>query len=247
MMNPPSPETQLRFRSNWLKCFSLSISLWLFLAGAPISAQLERNGSRLAVVEALNGKTEMVTYRGRRAVHLVHSPDHEGTDDAIIAILGGSEFSNGIIEADVAGAPRSDTPADSRGFIGISFHVQPHASRFETIYLRPTNGRSDEQGRRNHSVQYSSDPDFPWYRLREENPGVYESYVDLEAGAWTRMKIVVSGTIARLYVNGALQPCLIVKDLKMGEASGKIALWAHWTTDAYFSNLRVKTGSSPAR
>src|ERR1700724_2180693 len=123
MMNPPSPGPKRGFRSNWLKCFSLSISLWLFLAGAPISAQLERNGSRLAVVEALNGTTEMVTYRGRRAVHLVHSPDHGGTDDAIIAILGGSEFSNGIIEADVAGAPRSDTPADSRGFIGISFHV----------------------------------------------------------------------------------------------------------------------------
>jgi hypothetical protein len=188
-----------------------------------------------------------VTYRGHRALHLVHSPDHEGTDDAIIAILGGSDFSNGIIEADVAGAPRSGAPEDSRGFIGISFHVQPHASRFETIYLRPTNGRADDQGRRNHSVQYTSDPDYPWYRLRQENPGVYESYVDLEAGAWTRMKIVVSGTMARLYVNGATQPCLIVKDLKMGEASGKIALWAHWTTDAYFSNLRVKTENSPVR
>jgi hypothetical protein len=78
-----------------------------------------------------------------------------------------------LIEGEVAGAPRSGTPEDSRGFIGISFHVQAHGSRFENIYLRPTNGRADDQLRRNHSVQYTSEPDFPWYRLRKDNPGVY--------------------------------------------------------------------------
>jgi hypothetical protein len=54
------------------------------------------------------------------------------------------------------------------------------------------------------------------------------------------MKIVVSGTKARLYVNGADQPCLIVNDLKLGERHGQIALWAHVATEAYFSNLTVK-------
>ena len=39
--------------------------------------------------------------------------------------------------------------------------------------------------------------------LRKENPGVYESYVDLESGTWTRLKVVATGTQARLYVNGA--------------------------------------------
>ena len=68
---------------------------------------------------------------------------------------------------------------------------------------------------------------------------MYESYVDLEAGAWTKLKIAVSGTTARLYVNGANQPCLVVKDLKLGEVGGTIALWAHSTTDVYFSDLSV--------
>ena len=88
-------------------------------------------------------------------------------------------------------------------------------------------------------MQYESIPEFPWNRLREEQPGVYESYVDLEAGAWTKMKIEVAGTKAKLYVNGAEQPCLIVNDLKLGDVRGQVGLWAFVATDAYFSNLRV--------
>jgi hypothetical protein len=93
--------------------------------------------------------------------------------------------------------------------------------------------------RRNHSTQYVSEPEWPWDRLRKESPGVYESYVDLEAGAWTRYKIVVKGARAELYVHDAAQPCLIVKDLKLGDATGAIALWVGPGTDAYFANLKI--------
>ena len=132
----------------------------------------------------------------------------------MLAMLTGADFHDGTIELEVAGVPRAGAPEDSRGFIGLVFRAQDHGARGENIYLRPTNGRADDQLRRNHSAQYESEPDFPWHRLRKESPGLYESYVDLEAGAWTKMKIVVSGTTARLYVNGAEQPCLIVNDLK---------------------------------
>jgi len=54
------------------------------------------------------------------------------------------------------------------------------------------------------------------------------------------MKIAVSGTKASLYVNDAQQPCLIVNDLKLGESHGQIALWAHTSTEAYFSDLTVR-------
>ena len=189
-------------------------------------------------LELVNAKAEFVTYRGQQAVRLVPLPGHESGDDGMLAILTGSDFRDGTIEVEVAGTPRPG--ADARGFIGVLFRVQDHGERAENFYLRPTNGRADDQLRRNHSVQYESAPDFPWFRLRKENPGQYESYVDLDAGAWTKMKIVVSGTGARLYVNGADQPCLIVNDLKLGKTRGQIALWAHVTTDGYFSNLTVK-------
>lgn len=204
------------------------------------AGQSELTPKQLDELEVLNGKAEIVAYRGRRAIHFVPAPEHQGAEDSILAILTRSDFEDGVIEAEVAGAPRADAPADARGFVGISFRVQPHGSKFENVYLRPTNGRAEEQLRRNHSVQYTSEPEYPWHRLRQENPGVYEAYVDLEAGAWTRMKIVVSGTTARLYVNGADQPCLIVNDLKLGRSRGQIAFWAHSSTDGYFSNLRVQ-------
>jgi hypothetical protein len=191
-------------------------------------------------LELVNAKAELVTYRGQRAVHLIPLAGHESGDDGMLAILTGSDFKDGTIEVEVAGTPRPGAPSDARGFIGVLFRVQAHGERAENFYLRPTNGRADDQLRRNHSVQYESAPDFPWFRLRKENPGQYESYVDLDAGAWTKMKIVVSGTGARLFVNGADQPCLIVNDLKLGETRGQIALWAHVTTDGYFSNLTMK-------
>jgi len=191
-------------------------------------------------LEIVNGTAEVVNYRGRRAVHLVPLLDHQTPTDAMLAILNGRDFKNGTIELEVAGSRREGTQPDERGFIGIAFRVQPHGSRFENIYLRPANGRADNQLQRNHSVQYCSEPDFPWHRLREENPGQYESYVDLEPGVWTRMKIVISGTKASLFINDAQQPCLIVNDLKLDETHGQIALWAHWSTDGYFSNLTVQ-------
>jgi hypothetical protein len=191
-------------------------------------------------LELVNAKAEFVTYRGQRALRLVPLPGHETGDDGMLAILIGSDFRDGTIEVEVAGTPRPGAPTDARGFIGVLFRAQNHGERAENIYLRPTNGRADDQLRRNHSAQYESTPDFPWFRLRKDSPGQYESYVDLDAGAWTKMKIVVSGTGARLYVNNADQPCLIVNDLKLGETRGQIALWAHVTTDGYFSNLTVK-------
>ncbi|HYI07805.1 MAG TPA: hypothetical protein VEK57_01935 [Thermoanaerobaculia bacterium] len=45
---------------------------------------------------------------------------------------------------------------------------------------------------------------------------------------------------ARLYVNGASQPALIVNDLKLGAGTGRIALWIGAGTEAYFSSVVVR-------
>lgn len=83
-------------------------------------------------------------------------------------------------------------------------------------------------------------PDYPWFRLRKENPGVYESYADMVAGEWTRLRIEVEGAKARLFVNGATQPALIVNDLKLGsDTKGGVALWVGNWTEAYFTDVKV--------
>ena len=182
------------------------------------------------------------SYRGRRAVRLVNDDGPVGTVSGgqVLAIIKGSDFEDGTIEAEIAGFPRQGAKPSTRGFIGVAFRVQDHGSRYEAFYLRMTNGRADDQLRRNHSAQYVSQPEFPWNRLRQESPGVYESYVDIDPEAWTKIKIVVSDTKAQLYVNGAERPCLIVNDLKLGASRGQIALWTGSDTEAYFSNLTIR-------
>jgi hypothetical protein len=121
----------------------------------------------------------------------------------------------------------------------MMFRVSPDAAKFECFYLRPTNGRADDQVRRNHSVQYISVPGFPWQLLREKFPEKYESYVDLQPGEWTKVKIVVKGDHAQLFVNGAAEPNLIVNDLKQPVVSGTVGLWVGPGTVAHFANLRL--------
>jgi hypothetical protein len=157
-----------------------------------------------------------------------------------LAVIEGSDFTNGVIEAEIAGEAAPDAPEGARGFVGIAFRVKPDLATYDAFYLRPTNGRAEDQERRNHSVQYVSHPDWPWQRLRSETPGRYESYVDLEPGRWTKIRIEVQGERARLFVHGQAQPALIVNDLKTGAGGrGAIALWTTGSTVAHFRALRV--------
>jgi hypothetical protein len=157
-----------------------------------------------------------------------------------LVVIEGTDFTNGVIEAEIAGVPAPDAPEAARGFVGIAFRVKPDLKAYDAFYLRPTNGRAADQVRRNHTAQYISQPDWPWPRLRKESPERYESYVDLEPGKWTRIRIEVEGDHARLFVHGQSQPTLVVNDLKTGaQGRGAIALWTHDTTVAHFRALRV--------
>jgi len=203
--------------------------LLALLAMAPLCAQtpeqLEVHGAGVA----------NATYLGKPAVRVDAAPNAANGNS--FAIVKGSRFRNGSIEVELAGKPAANAGAGARGFIGIAFRMQ--GDRYEYIYLRPTNGRADDQVRRNHSTQYAAQPDFDFDRLRKESPEKYESYVDLEPGVWTKVRITVDGTKARLFVHGAAQPCLIVNDLKFGDSEGAVALWVGPGTEGYFSGLKM--------
>jgi hypothetical protein len=157
-----------------------------------------------------------------------------------LVIIEGTDFSDGIIEAEIAGALAPGAGAAARGFVGLAFRVQGDLRTYDAFYLRPLNARVDDQERRNHTTQYISHPDFPWYTLREQNPSKYESYVDLAPGEWTKVRIEVRGDKARLYVRGQEHAALIVNDVKTGAGKrGAIALWIGAGTLAHFRNLTV--------
>ena len=190
-------------------------------------------------LKLVNVKTETVTFKARKALRVRDAAPPDSGDEGRLVILPKTDFQDGVIEVDLAGEPGPGAGEGARGFIGVAFRVAPDQSRFECIYLRPTNGRAEDQMRRNHSVQYISVPGFPWHFLRKEFPEKYETYVDLVAAEWTRVKIEVRGEKARLYVNGVEQPTLLVNDLKQGQSKGSIALWIGPGTLAHFANLRI--------
>jgi hypothetical protein len=162
-------------------------------------------------------------------------------DVELLATIAGSTFSSGVIEAEIAGAPAPGAGEGARGFVGIAFRSQDDMKTYDAFYLRPTNGRADDQERRNHAIQYISHPDWPWFRLRRETPSKYESYVDLVPDEWTKIRIEVRGTRALLYVHDQPQPALIVNDVKSGaNRSGTVALWIGPGTVAHFRNLTVR-------
>jgi len=203
---------------------------WLaVLAIAPLCAQTPEQ------LEARGVLVANATYQGKSAVRVDALPSAENGES--YAIVKGSRFHNGTIEVELAGKPAANAGPGARGFIGIAFRMQ--GNRYQYIYLRPTNGRADDQVRRNHSVQYGAYPGFDYDRLRKESPEKYESYVDLEPGVWTKYRIVVDGAKARLYVHGAAQPCLVVNDMKLDDAEGAVALWVGPGTEGYFANLKI--------
>jgi hypothetical protein len=184
-------------------------------------------------------KVEKVTYKGKQAIRVADAmePKAEGNEDRL-AVLLTTSFRDGTIEAEITGEPGPGAFEAARGFVGIAFRIASNVSKFECFYLRPTNPRSDDQVRRNHSVQYISFPEFPWHRLRKEFPEKYETYTDLAPGEWAKVRIEVNGDKARLFVNGVQQPTLIVNDLKLGrESAGSIGLWVGPGTVAHFANV----------
>lgn len=184
-------------------------------------------------------------FKGRSAIE-VSMPESDWQDPAREALKDRNymawrahDFTDGMIALDVASVIAPGAPAYARGFIGVAFRVES-ADRFESVYLRPSNSRCDDQVRRNHTIQYAAYPDFTFDRLRTEAPERYESYVDVALEEWIHMEVQVQGTGMKLFINNASQPALIVNDLKHGaNACGGIGLWIESGTIGYFSDVKV--------
>ena len=135
----------------------------------------------------------------------LNSPRHGAPHAALLnrrALLAGPglDMRDGTIEVELAGAPLPGAPGGARGFAGLAFRIDEAGGGFpcEGIYLRPTNGRADDQVRRNHATQYFSYPGYDFDRLRREAPARYESYVDVVPAQWIRIRVELSGSRAEL-------------------------------------------------
>ena len=120
---------------------------------------------------------------------------------------------SGVIEVKVLSRIQNLSPFEAaQGFIGIAFRVNDDNTAFESIYLRPKAGRSENQLARNHAVQYYAYPNYKFDTLRkEEFKGQYETYADTGLNEWISIKIEFKNKTAKLYLNNQKYPSIYSK------------------------------------
>jgi hypothetical protein len=206
------------------------------LAAALLVVFIDSGANAQRVDDLLPGKTKLepVEYKGRKAIRMTVEREGEG-----LALLRDTEFGDGTIEADVAVKVTTPPGIRNPGFIGIAFRSRPDARHYELFYIRPGNSHAEDQAMRNHVVQYVESPDFDWYKLRRTWPWVYEAHADIQPEVWIRIRIQVEGRGARLFLDGASNPALVVDGLKGEDLKGGVGLWGSPGQESYFSNVRI--------
>jgi len=191
-------------------------------------------------LEPTNVSMSFEKLMGKDVVKVTKNPAIKEVDQPTFVKIKGTNFQNGTIEVSVLSRLLPDADQFARGFIGVAFRINEDNTKFENFYIRPANARADDQIRRNHTLQYFSFPDFPFSRTRKETPEKCESYTDMALNEWIKIKITVKDSKAQLFINDAIQPCLVVNDLKhSADSSGAIGLWVDVGTEGYFKDLKI--------
>jgi len=250
LAEPNQPNSNWEGKTMW-NVQAVTMAVLLIISASPAFAEgnaIKGNAIKLPLNDASQVAPRNVTvkaarYGGSEALEVRLAGQWRGPDMDTFAFVPGLDFHDGTIEVDIAGSVLPTALTGARGFIGVAFRIDEAGGSFssEGFYIRPANGRSEDQVRRNHSTQYFSYPGYDFDRLRREAPGQYESYTDLVSDEWTHLRIEVSGATAQFYVGTATQPVLLVHDLKRGsDAHGTVGLWVDNGTDGHFRNLSIR-------
>lgn len=200
--------------------------------------------------ELHNVTGEIVTFQGKKVLKIERdltaipfdSTRIEATVDEphYARLLGLEDFENGTIEVKMYSQLQDPAPYSGiAGFIGIYFRVAQDDSAFEGIYVRPKVGRSTNQLRRNHSVQYFSYPDYKFDTLRKIAPFHYEGSAPVGLDEWITLRIEVNGETAELFVNDLKYSSFIVDKLLGKTKKGFVGLYVDIGTIGYFRDLKV--------
>lgn len=162
---------------------------------------------------------EVRNYLGREALFI----------ERAIARMDDANFGDGVLEYDVAAPVAS-------GFVGINFRIVDGINA-EQFYVR------FHQTNQPDATQYL--PVFNGLASWQIHAGPNETgSVSIPAETWIRVKIVVKGDKADIYVGNDTTPLIHVPDLYHEFAEGPVALYAGdrpgMTSGAYFSNISVR-------
>jgi hypothetical protein len=188
----------------------------------------------------LNGEDALKLVRDLKALPFDEKNLSATVDEPTYAKLANLDFENGTIEVKMLSQMQNPSPFQSaQGFIGVAFRISEKDTAYESIYLRPKVGRSDNQFFRNHTVQYYSYPNYKFDKLRKDAEGMYETTAPVDINEWITMRIEVNGERAYLFINDSKYSTFVANKMKGSTTHGSIALWVDIGTIGYFKDLRI--------
>ena len=186
----------------------------------PVAASLKEvpfNSDRWHV-EAVQSRVEQ--HLGRTSLYL-----RDGT-----AWVKDAEFTDGVVEFDIAFT-------DERGFMGLLWRLQD-ADNYEEFYVRPHQSGNPD------ASQYTPAFDGLTSWQLYHGPG-YGAQVEYRYDEWNKVRVVVSGDQAEVYVNDMRRAALFVPEQKRAILAGRVGLNA-FSAPAHFSAFRFYSGEAPA-
>lgn len=187
--------------------------------------------------------TEMqdVMMDGEPAIRVTKKDKLMQFDENTIVTVKDLDFHNGTISVKMLSRLLPDAPDFARGFIGIVFRVSPDTSEFESFYIRPTNGMTDDPIRRAHGCQYFSYPGYTFAYFREFGITGYEAPMNYGLDEWVTLKAVIQDEKASFYLNDEPEPVLTVDPMKHGkDAHGGVGFFSEIGTEAFFKDLKIE-------
>jgi uncharacterized damage-inducible protein DinB len=167
-------------------------------------------------------------------------------DEPHYAKLTNLDFEDGSFEVKMYSQLQDPSPFQgSQGFIGVAFRADEHDKAFESIYLRPRVGRSENQLARNRTVQYFAYPDHKFQTLRTMANGKYEAAAPVNINEWITMRIEVAGERAEMFINDERYSSFVVDKMLSKSKHGSIALYVDIGTIGYFKDLKVTPRRNP--
>jgi len=199
--------------------------------------------------EISNAKASVVDFNGEKVLkmerdlkQLPFDADRleETVDEPFFAKLKGLDFQDGVIEVKMLSQIQEPSPFQfAQGFIGLAFRIADDNSAYESIYLRPKVGRSDNQSHRNKAVQYYAYPDYKFEKLRKQASGMYETTAPVGLNEWITMRIEVKAGKAHMFINDTQYSTFVVDKMLGNTTRGAVALWVDIGTIGYFKDLKI--------
>jgi hypothetical protein len=149
-----------------------------------------------------------------------------------VALLRGAAMDNGTLELDVAAS-------DTTNFLGIVFRAaSPTFSN--VVFLRPGASGTEE------AMQYGPAFNSVGVAWQVYHGDGANAVVDVPRNRWMHLKVELNGPVARVYVDTAATPTLVVPRVVTSGGAG-LGVWAGaFGRGAYFSNIHYVPSQEPA-